>query len=526
MAFRRNAAYNDPAIGQAFDNLASMFAPPKATDALAWTKARAEREQADRVAGGYSDLASFFTPEQHAGVRAMGADYLKQYPQFDMYRRAGETNDPASLDSRAYAVFGNAGNTFAGRREAEAAATGRTQSEQSGALAREFAKPIILSEGQTAVLPDQTAAATGLSRMFMGGVKLGQGQTFTPPQQTGVGTISGPEKPLTETEAKGKAFSDLRADNAFSMDELKAVVFGNTPLQSISTANGPRLVTGPQAIGQQPQPEPGKMSELAILQNERDAIARQNPSDPRIGEYRQRIEALGRGQQQSAWDKGNDESFVKLNEGIYTNAQSASSNLGTLDYIQQLVEQSGGDQGKWANARLEIRKGLQALGINAGDTSPLEVQRALAARFALQLRDPSQGAGMPGAMSDADRQFLASMTPGIENSPDASRKIIDIYRRLNRRTMDIENMRREYIQRNGRIDEGFRNQVSDFVNSSPLFAETAARPGAAPMPAGAPAAHARATSSPPASSGYPEGMQIENDAGERMIRRNGRWEPL
>ena len=38
--------------------------------------------------------------------------------------------------------------------------------------------------------------------------------------------------------------------------------------------------------------------------------------------------------------------------------------------------------------------------------------------FALELRNPSGGAGMPGAMSDADRNFLASIPPSLANTKE------------------------------------------------------------------------------------------------------------
>lgn len=49
MPIRTNRFYNDPAIGAAFDNIASMFAPPSGADAAGYATAAAKKAEAERL---------------------------------------------------------------------------------------------------------------------------------------------------------------------------------------------------------------------------------------------------------------------------------------------------------------------------------------------------------------------------------------------------------------------------------------------------------------------------------------------
>lgn len=313
--------------------------------------------------------------------------------------------------------------------------------------------------------------------------------------------LEGSDKPQTLDQAKANELNALRKSGVIDDKTMSAIIFGTTPIESVVTPNGVRNTLRPDAVGQEPAPDDKmKISEIGQLQKERDALTAANPNDPKIKEYNLRIQALGRGQQQDKYSQVNDEELAKTNEALFKNGQTAAGNIATLNRIQQLLAEGNKDQGKWASLRVDVRKALAQLGVDTGDTSPMEVAQGLANKFALQLRDPSSGAGMPGSLSDSDREFLKSMSTSIDNSPEANAKIIDFYKKMNERTVELERQRRAYVAQHGRIDEGFRNQISDYSVKSPVFgplfgaetppAATAAIPAAPPVAPAAPAAGA------------------------------------
>jgi hypothetical protein len=69
---------------------------------------------------------------------------------------------------------------------------------------------------------------------------------------------------------------------------------------------------------------------------------------------------------------------------------------------------------------------------------------------------------MPGSLSDSDREFLRSMSVSLGNSPEANRRLVEYYMRIQSKNIALEQMRRQYVQEHGRIDENFRTQASDF----------------------------------------------------------------
>ena len=105
---------------------------------------------------------------------------------------------------------------------------------------------------------------------------------------------------------------------------------------------------------------------------------------------------------------------------------------------------------------------------------------ALSNQIALQLRNPSGGAGMPGALSDKDREFLVSMTPNLAKTPEGNAMIIDTAKRMAQRDMEVGQMARDYRQRHGHMDEGFFDELRQYSATHPLFSQAAPRVQALP----------------------------------------------
>lgn len=150
----------------------------------------------------------------------------------------------------------------------------------------------------------------------------------------------------------------------------------------------------------------------------------------------------------------------------------ANGKIARVDRLNQLLQ--GVDTGKLTPAGTEIAKYAQSVGLkidpNVGNK---EAAQALSNEMALELRNPAGGAGMPGAMSDKDREFLVSMTPGLSTSPEGRKQITETMKKLAQRDQQVATMAREYRQKNGSMDEGFYKKLQDFSNANPLFGSPA-----------------------------------------------------
>lgn len=147
---------------------------------------------------------------------------------------------------------------------------------------------------------------------------------------------------------------------------------------------------------------------------------------------------------------------------------SAQSKLNRYTRLGELLDNV--NTGKFTGAGLEVAKAARTLGFNVGENiGNLEAAQALSGEIALELRNPSGGAGMPGAMSDADRQFLQNMVPGLETTPQGRAFMLDTAKRLAQRDIKVAQMARDYRKRNGSLDEGFYDELARYSEANPLF---------------------------------------------------------
>lgn len=467
--------YNNPAIGEGFKNLASIFAPPSGSDLAGYATAGAKREEAAR-------LAEMFNYARDPAFNQSTFDRLGQ--------AAGQWNPANGY----YAVDTNAATTRRGQDLSAATslqtnaadnvrALEQTRLQGQNDLAKLYATPVTVAQGATVYVPGQTADASGLPRVLGGNINVGQGErTVTPDGRV----IEGAAKPLGETEVKAQLLQALKPN------EQRAVAMQGVNVEQVIGPDGkPTYVNRPDAAGQTPVATASdNATEITKLIAERDRLP---AGDPNRAAYDARISALGRGQQQSAYDKASDETFAKMNEELFTNASKSLSDRDTYRTILAAVDNPAVDQGVLAGAQLQLRKTLNAFGVDAGNTSPAEMLNALGAQLSLRLRDPSSGAGMPGAMSDADRQFLQSMSVSLGNSPEANRMLAQYFMAVQQRNVDLNDLRQQYVTQHGRIDEGFRSVMADYLkNTDPTATLQRALGGqapaqAAPAPQGGPA---------------------------------------
>lgn len=184
------------------------------------------------------------------------------------------------------------------------------------------------------------------------------------------------------------------------------------------------------------------------------------------------------------YEKQSAKEFAEMNRDMIKGAQSARMKIGTLSRMDQLLADPKIYTGTGANQVLAAKKLAKAIGIDVGDVSGPEAINAIGNQFALELRNPAGGAGMPGALSDKDREFLQQSVPGLGQTPEGNRKIIDYMKRVAQRSLDVERLRQDYVKNNGRLNEGFYRELEAYSTTNPLFPEAARQDGQGASPSG------------------------------------------
>ncbi|MCL4182836.1 MAG: hypothetical protein KJ011_05255 [Burkholderiaceae bacterium] len=147
---------------------------------------------------------------------------------------------------------------------------------------------------------------------------------------------------------------------------------------------------------------------------------------------------------------------------------AAQNRINNINRMAQLLE--GIETGRLTPTMKDIAGVAHSLGINIDPALPQkEAIESLSNEMALQARNPSGGAGMPGALSDKDREYLSNIVPGLSKTPGGNRTILETARKLAQRDADVARMAREYRKRNGALNEGFYDELQAFAESNPLF---------------------------------------------------------
>lgn len=179
-------------------------------------------------------------------------------------------------------------------------------------------------------------------------------------------------------------------------------------------------------------------------------------------------------------------------------ARKSEVSLNRFRQLQRELKDAGVDTGKGRKALTKVQSFAQTFfsGILPEDyfkgVGPSQAMEALRNLMALKLRTTEK---LPASgFSDADREFLEAIPPGIEKSPKANALLTDYLRRINKRTIQIGRMATRYRKKHGSLDEGFLMEADAFAAANPLFTEkditsVTDTVGAPPVPAPPPGYH-------------------------------------
>lgn len=234
-------------------------------------------------------------------------------------------------------------------------------------------------------------------------------------------------------------------------------------------------------IFQGQQDAPTSVNEYEYYQRQAQA-AGQQPL-PYFEWDQQRRKAAGTqvnvGAGEKAWDQESAKLFARRYDDISKAAGNAQQMLGMYDLAEQALA-TGVRTGIGGDAEITLRQLGSAMGI---DTDPKklaggELIRAVQNRMALTMRSPDGGMGMPGALSDRDIQFLKDSQIGVDRSPEGNRRMLQAFRAMEQRKIEIAQLADQYVQQHGRLDAGFNRTVQDYAKANPLFQPE----GGAPQP--------------------------------------------
>ena len=212
-----------------------------------------------------------------------------------------------------------------------------------------------------------------------------------------------------------------------------------------------------------------------------DYLAQTQGAAPQGGQGGGAAPPGGLGRSQAPADKvyaeGQAKDAAEQFKTLQTSGQQALANIPKYQRIGQLLDGVNGN--KLSPLGLDLAQYARSIpGLEGIDPklSNKEAAKAISNQIALSLRGTADGGGMPGAMSDADRNYLVQMVPRLEQS-DAGRKImIESAIKLNQRNADVAAMARKWQQRYGRLDatnpttgKSFFDNLNDWSSRNALF---------------------------------------------------------
>lgn len=162
---------------------------------------------------------------------------------------------------------------------------------------------------------------------------------------------------------------------------------------------------------------------------------------------------------EKSYDKEVGKQFAK--EFVQTQQLGAKANnaINQLQVLDKTLDDPNLYTGAGGPAVLGLKKAAQAFGVKVKGVGSGELVSNISKKIALSFKDD-----LPGPLSNADRDFLVQMAPGLSNSPEGNRLIIKMGLLQRQYELDLANSARTYASANGRLDAGFysaRAQLDD-----------------------------------------------------------------
>jgi hypothetical protein len=172
-------------------------------------------------------------------------------------------------------------------------------------------------------------------------------------------------------------------------------------------------------------------------------------------------------------NKGEDAYDAERNKGRAKRAadfvdagDKAFSTLGSIQLMRQATSDPRFYSGTLAEQfALPLKQAIVSLGGDPKGAASMEVFRSQANKSVLDSMGGSLGTGF----SNADRDFVVSQAPGLQNTPTGNKALLAIMEKVERRKIEIAKLAQEYEGEKGRLDNGFDKIVTQYRERNPLF---------------------------------------------------------
>lgn len=195
---------------------------------------------------------------------------------------------------------------------------------------------------------------------------------------------------------------------------------------------------------------------------------------------------------QQAADIGRVKAMQDLSDTYSKNGADSRAALDTVGPIQAALQNPNVPQGFGGETRAQINK-LQASLPNASEEAKKtasDTDVAVSGINKMVQEGRTLNGGMPGSLSDKDIVFLKQSQAGLGNTPEANQRIIDIYKNLHNRRVELDNASQAYQADTEAhplgLDNGFKRQINakwaaeNAARDKALAASEAAAPATAP----------------------------------------------
>lgn len=253
--------YNNPAIGQAFENIAGMFAAPSGSDAAGWALAKERSAEAARRQQLYEYARDpNYDPTTADRMGVLGGLYAPSQSREAVVM--GDTTARRGQDVIAQtALTTNAADN--------ARALQERQMQEAGAMQRDLAKPVIVAQDATAFIPGAVSDATGLPSVL-----AGKASPLSETQM--IAQIMGQQSPETQagfvrdkfapelSKVEGMNTQRLIDEGDVTDDMLRDAIIGKeAPVQVVGPDGAPRYSTPGEAVRTGAQPFINRGAEAA-----------------------------------------------------------------------------------------------------------------------------------------------------------------------------------------------------------------------------------------------------------------------
>lgn len=457
----QNRFYNNPQIGQAFNNLAQAFMPPSGSDLAGYASANAKRQEAAR-------LAQLF-------------DYAQGAEGFDQstFDRLGQATGQWTPSQGYYGVDTTATTARRGQDIDAQTALEQTRMREAGELERLYAEPIIAGEGDTVFLPQQTQGATGLDP-----------------------TLSGVPRPLTESQQKAAERQRLQDEGLLTDEIMLDTILGDrTPVEAVGSDGAPVFMSPGAAVreGATPFDEPSSPGTVRMYRTNDGQIGRTVdgmtdmvtgmpvPADAVIGTISDTSESFGTSELSKAREEilgrragveSMTQQVVALDEQLA--GANADQTVGIVGSSARVFNDLATQAGAVLRATgIEAPEGLRNVTQYQDTFRSLGVQNAQLQSALLDLAYATAQSREPGRLTEADiDRSLRTIGANLQD-PLAMRQVLR--GAVDRATRDYRAFEKTMLDAYG---DNLNLQPGQFPEISPID-------GAAPAPqpdAGAPAA--------------------------------------